>query len=119
MLISISDFEGSNARQSAFFKLGEVVTHRLYQYRGVVVACDPHCMAGEKWYQSNKTQPNKQQPWYHVLVHNSGGLSTYVAQSNLVADTSGDPIEHPRIQAYFQDFVDGAYLPKQKQPKKY
>lgn len=69
-------------------------------------------MAGEKWYMANKTQPDRNQPWYHVLVHNSGGLSTYVAQSNLVEDTSGQPIEHPRIPCYFQAFEDGIYIPK-------
>lgn len=84
--------------------------HRLYGYRGVVVSHDLYCKAGETWYQSNKTQPAKEQPWYHVLVHDSGGLSTYVAQSNLEPDESGIPISHPRIGSYFAAFKDGRYL---------
>jgi len=112
VLISITDLDGSGSCPGVYFNLGTVVKHRLYHYRAVVVACDPRCMAGEKWYLANKTQPDRNQPWYHVLVHNSGGLSTYVAQSNLIEDTSGEPIEHPRIPCYFQAFESGAYVPK-------
>ena len=67
-------------------------------------------MAGDTWYQSNKTQPPREQPWYHVLVHDSGGLSTYVAQSNLELDQSGKPVNHPRIGTYFAGFKDGRYV---------
>lgn len=109
MLISLTDLEG-NAGVSLHFKPGTLVYHRLYGYRGVVVSYDHYCMAGETWYQSNKTQPVKQQPWYHVLVHNSGGLSTYVAQSNLMLDQSGEPVSHPRIECYFAAFKDGRYI---------
>lgn len=94
------------------YDLGELVTHKRYGYRGVIVAVDPRCMAGKTWYQSNQTQPTREQPWYHVLVHESGGISTYVAQSNLAADPSSQPIDHPRIQCYFADFKDGRYILK-------
>lgn len=95
------------------YELGTVITHKLYGYRGVIVAVDPRCMAGDTWYQSNKTQPPQEQPWYHVLVHESGGLSTYVAQSNLIEDPSGQPIEHPRLRCYFADFKNGRYQLKE------
>jgi heat shock protein HspQ len=109
VLIAFTDLEG-NARVALRFEPGYLVRHRLYGYRGVVVSHDAYCMAGETWYQSNKTQPNKQQPWYHVLVHDSGGLSTYVAQSNLEPDESGVPIHHPRIGCYFAAFKNGRYI---------
>ena len=70
---------------------------------------DPHCTAGDTWYYANQTQPAKEQPWYHVLVHDSGGLSTYVAQSNLEPDDSREPITHPRLGTHIADFRDGAY----------
>ncbi len=108
MLIGLTDLEGGSA-PGIYFDLGCVVTHKLYGYRGVIVAVDPRCMAGDTWYQSNKTQPPREQPWYHVLVHDSGGLSTYVAQSNLMEDESGKPIEHPRLKCYFIDFKNGRY----------
>lgn len=84
--------------------------HQRYGYRGVIVSIDPYCMAGKTWYQSNKTQPTRNQPWYHVLVHDSGGLSTYVAQSNLEADKTGQPVIHPRLTTYFSGFKDGRYI---------
>jgi len=109
VLIGLTDLDGGLA-PGALFDLGTIVRHKLYHYRGVIVALDPHCMAGDKWYYANKTQPSKEQPWYRVLVHDSGGLSTYVAQSNLEADLSGEPINHPRIGCYFSGFKDGHYV---------
>jgi heat shock protein HspQ len=108
VLIGLTDIEGG-AAPGMYYDLGVVVTHKLYHYRGVIVAADPHCMAGDTWYQANKTHPPREQPWYHVLVHDSGGLSTYVAQSNLEEDPSGLPIDHPRIDCYFADFKEGRY----------
>jgi len=77
------------------------------------VAHDMQCAAGDKWYEANKTQPSRDQPWYHVLVHETGGLSTYVAQSNLECDVSGQPINHPRLGSYFSEFRDGGYVAKE------
>lgn len=111
MLIELTGLEGSVTPQVAF-KLGIVVKHKLYHYRGVIVAYDMECSAGDKWYQANKTQPARDQPWYHVLVDESGGLSTYVAQSNLELDMSG-PINHPRLSSYFTEFKDGVYVSKE------
>ena len=108
MLIALTDLEGATL-PSTSFKIGTVVQHKLYGYRGVIVAYDPHCMAGDTWYYANKTQPVKEQAWYHMLVHDSGGLSTYVAQSNLEADESAEPVNHPRLGSYFCEFKDGAY----------
>jgi heat shock protein HspQ len=115
VLFGITDTEGGS-RPGVYFDLGDVVTHKIYGYRGVIVAVDHHCMAGDAWYLSNKSQPPREQPWYHVLVHDSGGLSTYVAQSNLSEDTTGNPINHPRIQTYFSEFVDGRYTIKAEGP---
>lgn len=109
MLIGITGFEG-NALPQIDFEFGIVVRHKLYHYRGVIVAYDTECVAGDKWYLANKTQPPRDQPWYHVLVSESGGLSTYVAQSNLVSDETGEPIDHPRLGSYFSAFKDGVYV---------
>jgi len=112
MLIAITALEGNTIPQIDF-ELGVVVRHKLYNYRGVIVAYDMQCAAGDKWYLANKNQPSREQPWYHVLVNQSGGLSTYVAQSNLACDESGQPINHPRLSSYFSDFKEGAYVAHQ------
>ena len=87
---------------------GDLVCHVRYYYRGVVVAYDSRCMADENWYQSNNTQPDKEQPWYHVLVHESGSI-TYPAESSLALDESGEEIVHPLLEQFFGDFADGRY----------
>jgi hemimethylated DNA binding protein len=33
-----------------------------------------------------------------------------VAQSNLVPDQSGEPVSHPRIGCYFEEFKNGRYV---------
>lgn len=112
MLFGITDLEGG-AQPSLYYEIGTIVQHKLYGYRGVIVAFDQQCVAGDKWYYSNKTQPSKKQPWYHVLVHDSGGLSTYVAQSNLQDDPLKAPVEHPRVALYFTDLKGGRYILKE------
>jgi heat shock protein HspQ len=108
MIFRIAAFDGSEP-DKVKFKRGELILHKLYGYRGVIVTYDTQCQAGEKWYLSNKTQPPRDQPWYQVLVDQSGGLSTYVAQSNLKSDSNDDPVDHPRLQNYFSEFKDGVY----------
>ena len=90
------------------FTPGDLVRHVRYQYRGVVVAHDPKCMAGEAWYQSNQTQPDKDQPWYHVLVHESESI-TYPAESSLEPDENDESITHPLLNRFFSGFEEGRY----------
>ncbi|MFP6901013.1 MAG: heat shock protein HspQ [Opitutales bacterium] len=91
------------------FELGELVKHRKYGYRGVVVDIDLQCQASEEWYKSNQTQPEKHQPWYHVLVDQAVHV-TYAAQGNLLPDESAEPILHPMTGLFFSGFENGRYL---------
>ena len=90
------------------FAPGELVRHVRYHYRGVVVAHDPKCMASEDWYQSNQTQPKRDQPWYHVLVHESESI-TYPAESSLEPDENDESITHPLLNRFFSGFEEGRY----------
>ena len=91
------------------FVPGELVRHRRYKYRGVVVDLDTACMASDDWYSSNQTQPRKNQPWYHVLVDQSLHV-TYAAEENLAPDGGGAEITHPLIDEFFDAFQDGHYV---------
>ena len=91
------------------FRPGDLVRHRRYGYRGVVVQGDAACQADESWYRSNQTQPDRGQPWYHVLVHGSVH-TTYAAQENLKADPGGGPIAHPLLEHFFDAFEGTSYL---------
>jgi heat shock protein HspQ len=88
------------------FAIGQRVRHKTYGYRGIVVDFDVTCHADDEWYRSNKTQPDRDQPWYHVLVHNSAG-NTYAAEESLVPDVSQEPIAHPLIHEFFEVQAEG------------
>jgi heat shock protein HspQ len=91
------------------FRPGDLVRHRRYGYRGVVVGFDLRCMADEAWYQANQTQPRKDQPWYHVLVHGST-QATYAAETSLAPEPEPAPIEHPLVAVLFSGFEGGRYV---------
>ncbi len=90
------------------FRLGDVVHHRRYGYRGAIVECDTVCQADEAWYQGNQTQPDRNQPWYHVIVDGAQHM-TYVAEEHLEPDPSSAPVKHPMIKQVFASFFKGRY----------
>jgi len=91
------------------FSVGELVHHRLFGYRGVIVDVDKNFQATEEWYQAvAKSRPPKNKPWYHVLVHESD-QATYVAEQNLETDEKLEPIKHPMIEHFFSSFKHGKY----------
>ncbi len=91
------------------FEPGQLVRHSRYDYRGVVVGFDPTCQADDAWYLSNRSQPDRSQPWYHVLVHGSNQI-TYAAQTSLLEDDSGEQVSHPLISHFFTEFQNGRYI---------
>ena len=94
---------------TAQFDIGELVQHRLFGYRGVVYDIDADFQGTEEWYeQMARTRPPKDEPWYHVLVHQAAHV-TYVAERNLESDASGDPVDHPAIRLTFAGFSNGRY----------
>ena len=95
-------------RPSARFRTGQLVQHRRYDYRGVIVAVDPCCQAPQSWYRRNQTLPDRQQPWYHVLV-DGRDTTTYTAQTSLQPDASKSPVENPLVSIFFSSFQNGCY----------
>ena len=86
----------------------------MFDYRGVVGDIDSRFMLTEEWYDKvAQSRPPKDEPWYHVLVHNATH-NTYVAERNLEADTNSDPIQHPLIDLQFSTFKNGRYIATQK-----
>lgn len=92
------------------FTIGQIVHHRLFGYRGVVIDIDLVFELSDEWYeQVAKTRPPKDQPWYRVLVGDAVH-ETYVAERHLEADSTGNPIDHPLVSEFFDDFEDGHYV---------
>jgi heat shock protein HspQ len=93
----------------AAFNIGQIIHHRLFGYRGVVVDVDPSFQGTEEWYESAaRSRPPRDEPWYHVLVDGQP-VQTYVAQRNLEPGDASAPIEHPFTEAYFSGFEKGVY----------
>src|SRR4029079_19689869 len=100
------------AMAQARFGIGEVVRHRLFDFRGVVFDVDPVFANSDELYESipEAIRPSKEQPFYHLLAENAEqSYIAYVSQQNLMHDESEEPIDHPAIHAYFDGFEDGRY----------
>jgi heat shock protein HspQ len=100
-----------NKMRNAKFKIGQVVKHRLFSFRGVVFDIDPEFANTEEWWQSipAEIRPSKDQPFYHLYAENEETeYVAYVSEQNLLADTSGTPIRHPDVADVFE-WKNGAY----------
>lgn len=96
----------------ADFAIGDIVRHRLYDFRGVVYDVDPVFANSDEWYQAipEDLRPAKDQPFYHLLAENGeSSYIAYVSQQNLEVDDSNEPIDHPEIAGLFDAYAEGRY----------
>ncbi|MEJ2178448.1 MAG: heat shock protein HspQ [Gammaproteobacteria bacterium] len=98
--------------RSAKFQIGQVVRHRIYDFRGVVFDVDPVFDNTEEWYQSipEDMRPRKDQPFYHLFAENEQTeYVAYVSEQNLLPDERGGLLRHPQINEVFEVGDDGRY----------
>ncbi len=91
----------------AKFGIGQVVKHRLFEFRGVIFDVDPTFSNTEEWYNSipEDVRPRKDQPFYHLLAENEETeYVAYVSEQNLQIDESSLPVRHPQVRDYFAGF---------------
>lgn len=96
----------------ARFAIGDVVRHRIFDFRGVIFDVDAVFANTEEWYEAipEPLRPSKEQPFYHLLAENAETTYVaYVSQQNLVVDDSDEPIEHPAIGTMFDRMEGGRY----------
>jgi heat shock protein HspQ len=96
----------------ARFAIGDVVRHKMFDFRGVIFDVDPYFANTEEWYQAipEPLRPSRDQPFYHLLAENAeSSYIAYVSQQNLVADESDEPIDHPAIESMFVGIEGGRY----------
>ena len=94
------------------FNIGDIVKHRVYPFRGVIVDVDPEFSNTEEWYQSipAEIRPSRKQPYYHLMAENTETFHTaYVSQQNLVNDGENGPLEHPDLVEIFSGMNHGKY----------
>jgi heat shock protein HspQ len=98
--------------KTAKFRVGQVVRHRVFPFRGVIFDVDPSFSNTEEWYQAipEEIRPTKDQPFYHLLAENAETeYIAYVSEQNLLPDDSGDPVRHPQVRDLFGSFEKGFY----------
>ena len=98
--------------RDAKFRIGQVVRHRIYPFRGVIFDVDPEFSNTEEWWNSipEHVRPTRDQPFYHLLAENAETeYIAYVSEQNLVLDDSGEPVRHPQIDEYFNGTHNGDY----------
>ena len=96
----------------ARFAIGDVVRHRMFDFRGVIFDVDPIFANSEEWYEAipEGIRPAKDQPFYHLLAENmESSYVAYVSQQNLVHDENEDPVEHPEVGGMFGRLEEGGY----------
>lgn len=93
------------------FRVGQVIKHNVFGYRGVIIGWDSRCKAPISWtkalYGEDKTDLEK--PHYLILIDirdRPDAQITYVAQDKVTSYTNVK-IVHPNLWDYF-DLYDGA-----------
>ena len=92
------------ARAGPSSRVGQVVRHRIYPFRGVVFDIDPVFNNTEEWWLSipEEIRPRKDQPFYHLLAENAEtDYIAYVSEQNLLPDETGAPVRHPQVKELF------------------
>ena len=101
-----------NRIRLAKYKLGQVVRHRVFPFRGIVFDIDPEFSNTEEWYQSipAEVRPRKDQPFYHLFAENAETeYIAYVSEQNLLPDESREPVRHPQVAEIFVGDGKGGY----------
>ncbi len=104
--------------RSARFRIGDIVRHRIYPFRGVIFDVDPTFSNTEEWWEAipEAVRPRKDQPFYHLFaVGDNGPYVAYVSEQNLVPDGDNGPVAHPAIDNVFRGIEAGRYVARDAQ----
>ncbi|KAK7108567.1 uncharacterized protein [Littorina saxatilis] len=97
------------------FHVGQVIQHKRWKYRGVIIGWDYKAKAPEHWLRQNHP-PDKEHwretPNYSILVDTRDRLVpqvTYVPQENIESIVNTQ-IMHPNVDHYFEYFDGSQYI---------
>ena len=111
------DLPNAIPTRQAKYQIGQLVRHRMFDFRGVIFDVDPMFANTDEWYESipEEVRPAKDQPYYHLFAENERThYIAYVSEQNLVPDDNLAQIAHPEIAKRF-DYTDGGYILKSGQ----
>ena len=93
----------------AEFNIGQVIYHKHYNFRGIIVDVDAEFSGDDEWYEEHaKNKPSKDQPWYHVIV-DEDSVMAYVSQQNICSDVSDLNIDNPLLLDMLASDENGQY----------
>ena len=98
--------------RTAKYQIGDIVRHRVYDFRGIIYDVDPVFSNTEEWYNAipEAVRPHRDQPFYHLFAENAQTTyEAYVSEQNLLPDTSNEQLRHPAIAKHFQIDANGDY----------
>src|SRR5262249_43818394 len=75
--------------RTAKYRVGQVVPHRVHDFRGLIFDVDPVFNNTEEWWLAipEDKRPRKDQPFYHLLAENAETeYIAYVSEQNLLPD---------------------------------
>jgi heat shock protein HspQ len=113
----IPDLPNAIPTREAKYQIGQVLRHRLFDFRGVVFDVDPVFANTDEWYESipEEVRPSKDQPYYHLFAENERThYVAYVSEQNLVPDEDDARVSHPDISKMFE-LTDHGYVLKAAQ----
>jgi len=94
----------------AEYNIGQVIYHKHYNFRGVIVDVDAEFSADDEWYDENaKNNPPKDKPWYHVLVDDGSSIA-YVSEQNISSDLSELEVHNPMLLDLLATNGEGQYF---------
>lgn len=98
------------------FHVGQVIRHKLWNYRGVIIGWDEKLKASEAWTQQNHGDKKhwRNMPNYAILVDirdRPSSQITYVPEENIELITN-TKIVHSILEEYFGEFDGARYLPR-------
>jgi len=98
------------------YRVGQVIKHLRWGYRGVIIGWDETARAPEAWiremHKSNRDW--SRQPNYAILVDTRDRTApqiTYVPQENIEV-VKHTKVLHPSVEDYFEHFDGSQYLPR-------
>ena len=100
----------------AKFALGDLVRHRIFAFRGVVLDIDFTFDHTEEWYNAipPEMRPHKDQPFYHLLAEkeNKSTYLAYVSEQNLQRDHDKAAIDSPQMKLLFNGNEKEGWKPR-------
>lgn len=111
------DMPNAIPTREAKYQIGQVVRHRLFDFRGVVFDVDPVFANSDEWYEAipEEVRPIKDQPYYHLFAENERThYVAYVSEQNLLPDESNSLVAHPDIPSMFERTETGYVLKAQQ-----